>query len=72
MGSSSKFFVWKAKLQVKIQQDRRLNICSSPWSFSSLLNQITFQIILHNNENSRGAGTKPVLPVSKEEIKMLF
>ena len=66
------------KLQVKIEQDRRLKVYSSPWSFFSLfftdeiLNHITFQTNLCNNEISHARGTKPVSPVSREEIKKLF
>ena len=68
----------KQKLQVKIEQDKRLNVYSSPWSFFSLfftdeiLNHITFQTNLYNNEISHARGTKPVSPVSREEIKKLF
>ena len=68
----------KQKLQVKIEQNQRLNVYSSPWSFFSLfftdeiVNHITFQTNLYNNEISHARGTKPVSPVSREEIKKLF
>ena len=37
-----------------------------------ILNHITFQTNLYNNEILHAKGTKPVSPVSREEIKKLF
>ena len=39
---------------------------------NEILNYITFQTNLYNNEISHARGTKPVSPVSREEIKKLF
>ena len=56
----------KQKLQVKIEQDRRLNVTSSPWSFfclfftDTILNHITFETNLYDKEISYGRCTKPV------------
>ena len=68
----------KQKLQENIEKDKRLNIYSSSWYFFSLfftddiLNYITFQTNFYNNKISHERGTKPVLHVSREEIKKLF
>ena len=52
-------------LQVKIEQDRRLNVYSSPWSLFSLF--FTDEIL-----KSHARGTKPVSLVSREGIKKQF
>ena len=39
---------------------------------NEILNHITFQINLYNNEISHARGTKPVSSVSREEIKKIF
>ena len=74
MEKTSRFFAWKAETTSEDKTRQTYTAVHGLFLFftDEILNHITFQTNLYNNEISHARGTKPVSPVTSNEIKKLF